>query len=69
MNEKDQLLLSEDVCSQLHIITYHPAVSDTQPATTEHDALPVIVPCVRVKLLQMVRGPPLKYNRLCTTCE
>ena len=54
MNMKNQLLLSEGICSQLHIITYHPAVNDTQRATTEHDAFPVIVPCVRVKLLQTV---------------
>ena len=31
MDAKDQLLLSEGVCSQLHILTYYPAVSDAQP--------------------------------------
>ena len=46
MDAKDQLLLSEGICSQFHIITYHPTVSDAQPAKPEHNALPVTVSCV-----------------------
>ena len=64
MDAKDQLLLSEGVCSQLHIITYHPAVNDAQPDTAVHNASSVTVPCVIVKLLQTVRVPPFRAQPL-----
>ena len=57
MDAKDQLLLSEGVCNQLNIISYHPAVHEAQLDTTTPA---VTVPCVRVKLLQTVRVPLLQ---------
>ena len=59
MDAKDQLLLSEGVCSQLHILTYHPAVSDAQPDT-------VTVPCVRVHYYKPFEYPS-EHNHLCPT--
>ena len=69
MDAKDHLLLSEGVCSQLHIITYHPAVNDAQPDTIVHNGSSVTVPCVRVKLLQTVRVPPLQSTTACVQLE
>ena len=43
MDAKDQLLLSEGVCNQLRIITYHSVVSDTQ-----HDVPDQLSPSVIV---------------------
>lgn len=59
MDAKDQLLLSEGVCNQLRIITYHSVVSDTQHDVPDQLSPSVTVPCVRVKLLHTVRIPPL----------
>ena len=66
MDAHDQLLLSEGVCRQLGIISYHPDVqagqSKESPSTgaagaptSEDDAK---VPTVRVRLLQSVHLPP-----------
>ena len=56
MDATDQLLLSEGVCRQLDIVTYHPAVHSKKPPKGG-DA---IVPSVRVKLVQSLRLPPNK---------
>ena len=66
MDAHDQLLLSEGVCRQLGIISYHPDVQAGQSkespstgaagaSTSEDDA---IVPTVRVRLLQSAHLPP-----------
>ena len=64
MDAKDQLLLSEGVCNQLHIITYHSTVTDAQLDVTHQHMPAVIVPCVRVKLLQTVRIPPFQSKNV-----
>ena len=61
MDANDQLLLSEGVCNQLGIVTYHHDVrpGNMQP-TTPHatNNTEAIVPMVRVNLLQSVKLPP-----------
>ena len=61
MDANDQLLLSEGVCNQLGIVTYHHGVrpGNMQP-TTPHatNNTEAIVPMVRVNLLQSVKLPP-----------
>ena len=56
-----QLLLSEEVCNQLGIVTYHHDVhtSNMQP-TTPHAThnTEAIVPMFRVNLLQSMKLPP-----------
>ena len=47
MDASEQLLLSEGVCQQLGIVTYHPEV-DTQP---QEVSTTVSVPAVKVQLL------------------
>ena len=61
MDAPDQLLLSEGVCRQLGLISYHPDVQQwrggrKQPQPTE-DAK---VPTVRVKLVQSIQLSPLQ---------
>ena len=56
MDAHDQLLLSEGVCRQLGIVSYHPSVSSgkiTKKTTT-------IVPTIQVNLIQSLRLPPSK---------
>ena len=54
MDAHDQLLLSEGVCRQLGIVTYHPSLlSQDRPDDTVEE--PTLVPSVRVRLLQ---SPP-----------
>ena len=68
MDAHDPLLLSEGVCHQLGIISYRPSVDAHDPlppappqAPVLHDVPPeVVVPVVRVKLIQTVRLPPMK---------
>lgn len=63
MDAKDQLLLSETVCQQLGIVSYHPMVkvwsgghhSNTQCTDAQSTAR---VPVVRVKLVQATRFLP-----------
>ena len=61
MDANDQLLLSEGVCNQLGVVTYH---HDVRPGimqpTTPHatNNTEAIVPMVRVNLLQSVKLPP-----------
>lgn len=62
MDAPDQLLLSEGVCRQLGIITYHPDVQEwrggrKQPPSASEDAK---VPTVRVRLYSSIQVPPLQ---------
>ena len=54
MDSRDPLLLSEGVCHQLGIISYHQDVEDITPQGNKQP----VVPSVRVKLIQAVRLPP-----------
>ena len=65
MDAEDQLLLSEGVCRQLGIVSYHPNVCERQnqkvttpPAVDQETTEEVKVPTVRVKLLNSVRLLP-----------
>ena len=57
MDSRDPLLLSEGVCHQLGIISYHPDVEDTTSQGNRQHKQPV-VPSVRIKLIHAVRLPP-----------
>ena len=57
MDASEPLLLSEGVCRQLGIVTYHPEVSTSQPQIPVIDA-EVRVPTVKIQLLQSVKLPP-----------
>ena len=61
MDARDPLLLSEGVCHQLGIISYHPSVypPPLTPAQTAGPDQDTKVPAVRVQLVQTVRLPPL----------
>ena len=56
MDAHDPLLLSEGVCRQLGIISYHPSVALLQPTTKQQ--MFSTVPTVRVRLVHSVRLPP-----------
>ena len=66
MDAHEQLLLSEGVCRQLGIISYHPEVqafppkkeSENSPPLSGNSANPCQVPSVRVQLVQSVKIPP-----------
>lgn len=67
MDARDPLLLSEGVCHQLHIISYHPQVGASTctarvPKDKESCDSTVTVPVVRVKLLESTRLLPLQSN-------
>ena len=51
MDAHDHLLLSEGVCSQFGIISYHPDIESQVPVTASERA---VVPTVQVRLLQSV---------------
>ena len=57
MDTLEPLLLSEGVCHQLGIVTYHPEVNASQPPAQEVGAT-VSVPTVKVRLVQSVKLPP-----------
>ena len=57
MDATEQVLLSEGVCRQLGIVTYHPDVEAPPPSTPETGAV-VSVPAVKVQLVQSVKLPP-----------
>ena len=59
MDAHDQLLLSEGVCRQLGIITYHPDVKPKQggPQNEKESEGAAAVPTIRVCLLHAVRVP------------
>lgn len=56
MDAQDQLLLSEGVCRQLGIVTYHPSIEP--PAVPDRNSdVEALVPTVRVRLVQSLRLP------------
>ena len=58
MNAHDPLLLSEGVCRQLGIVTYHPDVEPKEPVPERSpDSEEAVVPTVRVCLLQSISLP------------
>ena len=57
MDASEPLLLSEGVCRQLGIVTYHPEVDVSQPPAQEVGAT-VSVPTVKVRLVQSVKLLP-----------
>ncbi|XP_064398966.1 uncharacterized protein LOC135345475 [Halichondria panicea] len=59
MDSSDQLLLSEGVCCQLGIVSYHPSVENKKRGTAKEKP-PVRVPVVRVKLVESLSVPPLR---------
>ena len=58
MDAHDPLLLSEGVCHQLGIITYHPSVA--HPPATQSSSPDAHVPTIRVKPISSIRIPPMK---------
>ena len=56
MDASDSLLLSEGVCHQLEIISYHPSVVVRDSRKKRHSS--PAVPTVRVQLVRSVRLPP-----------
>ena len=52
----DQLLLSEGVCRQLCIVSYHPSVQPMKAGSRQRDS--PVVPTVRVQLVEVLRLPP-----------
>ena len=64
MDACDPLLLSEGVCHQLGIISYHPSICSPPPVRANTPAHPdqdqdTKVPAVHVQLVQTIRVPPL----------
>ena len=57
MDAHDQLLLSEGVCRQLGIVSYHPSIIKPEKAKKMAKSS-AIVPTVRVSLVQSLRLPP-----------
>ena len=62
MDAADQLLLSEGVCCQLGIVSYHPSLLSTE----EHSVNPekegvAVVPTVRAWLLQSIKVLPCQF--------
>ena len=51
MDAQEQLLLSEGVCRQLGIVTYHPSIEPSKVPDKDSDA-DALVPTVRVCLVQ-----------------
>ena len=58
LDASEPLLLSEGVCCQLGIVTYHPDVTPTTPCKREN----ATVPAVRVRLIETIKLPP-RSNR------
>ncbi len=58
MDAHDPLLLSEGVCRQLGIVSYHPSVQLQERSRKKHTS--PAVPMVRVRLVGSVRLPPLQ---------
>ena len=59
MDATDQLLLSEGVCQQLGIVTYHSSLQPAEDSAPEPIDLS-IVPTIRVSLIQSLRLPQSK---------
>ena len=58
MDAKESLLLSEGVCHQLGIISYHPQVTPGDNHSKEKATSDVLLPAVRVQLVEMVKLKP-----------
>ena len=54
LDASEPLLLSEGVCYQLGIVTYHPDVTPTTSSKRENTT----VPAVRVRLIETIKLPP-----------
>ena len=63
MDTKDSLLLSEGVCRQLKIISYHSKVDGEQQSKRKGEQLAAI-PAVRVRLVQSLRLLPNRSARV-----
>ena len=60
MDAHDHLLLSDGVCRQLGIISYHPSVALQQPTTKQQ--MFSTVPTVRIRLVHSVHLPPQRMT-------
>ena len=58
MDAHDQLLLSEGVCRQLEILTYHPDVEVWRGRRPKKEADNPKVPTVRVNVVDTIEIPP-----------
>ena len=58
MDAKESLLLSEGMCHQLGIISYHPQVTPGDNHSKEKATSDVLLPAVRVQLVEMVKLKP-----------
>ena len=58
MDAKESLLLSEGVCRQLGIVSYHPQVTPGGNHSKEKITSDVLVPAVRVQLVETVKLKP-----------
>lgn len=68
MDAQEQLLLSEGVCRQLGIVTYHPSIEPSKVPDKDSDA-DALVPTVRVCLVQSLRLPPNQGAVVPVRCE
>ena len=57
MDSAEELLLSEGVCKQLHIIRYHPDVMSEKSAVKKSSS-DCVVPLIRVRLTQLAHILP-----------
>ena len=57
MDAQEQLLLSEGVCRQLNIVTYHPSIEPSKVPDKDSDG-DALVSTVWVCLVQSLRLPP-----------
>ena len=71
MDAHDPLLLSEGVCHQLGIISYHPKVGASMPTmSSQEDSKSVVtVPVVRVQLIESVRLLPSQSRMVAVRLE
>ena len=64
MDAKEPLLLSEGVCSQLKIISYHPQVTTPVVAAKKRSSTVGIVPMVRIQLVRSSKLLPQSSHRV-----
>ena len=67
MDAHNPLILSEGVCRQQGIISYHPSVELQQPATKQQTFSKV--PTVRMRLVHSVRLPPQQMTTVTVQVE
>eukprot|EP00731_Ephydatia_muelleri_P011030 Em0005g1616a len=65
MDAPEQLLLSEGVCRQLGVISYHPEVHPVKAQKKKHNNGHCNVPAVRVRLIQDMTHPGCDSSRMC----